>query len=129
VSGESRTNEPAPGLPDGSGFPLTTHHSPLTTHKIRLGPPWEVTRDATHTRHARNFGRPRTLEPGERVWLVCDSLPGAAEVTVNGVVVGLPAAGAFAADITDHLRPRNVVVFAVAGGDPLGGIALEIRRA
>ena len=96
-------------------------------HRIRLGPPWEVTRDATHTRHARKFGCPRTLDPGERVWLVCDALPGAAEVTVNGVVAGLPAAGAFAADITDHLRPRNAVIIAVAGDGPLGGITLEIR--
>ena len=120
MSGESRTNEPVPGLPDGSGLPLTTH-------KIRLGPPWEVTRDTTQTRHARNFGRPRTLDSGERVWLVCDDLPAAAEVSVNGVVVGPAPAGAFAADVTDHLRPRNTVIIAVAGDGPLGGIALEMR--
>jgi hypothetical protein len=100
------------------------------THTIRLGPPWEVTADGATTRHSRNFGRPRTLAPGERVWLVCGAVPGPAEVSVNGQVVGTPAAaGPFAADVTDLLRPRNAVVFAVASGEPLGRVVVEIRAA
>jgi hypothetical protein len=96
-------------------------------HKIRLGPPWEVTRDGARTRHARNFGRPRMLDASERVWLVCDNLPGTAEVEVNGVAVGTREAGVFAADVTDHLKPRNRVVLTVVGDDTLGEIRLEIR--
>jgi len=99
-------------------------------HRIRLGPPWEVTADGATTCHSRNFGRPRTLGPGERVWLVCESVPGPVAVSVNGQVVGTPAAsGPFAADVTDLLRPRNTVAFAVASGAPLGGVAIEIRGA
>jgi hypothetical protein len=108
--------------------PFTLHPSPF--HRIRLGPPWEVVAEAGRTRHTRNFGRPRTLDPGESVWLVCESIPGAADVAVNGRVVGTaPAAGAFAAEITGLLRPRNKLIVAVAAAEPLGLVALEIRGA
>ncbi|MBA4066610.1 MAG: hypothetical protein C0501_23480 [Isosphaera sp.] len=97
-------------------------------HTIRLGPPWVVTPGPDRTTHARNFGRPRTLDPGERVWLVCARVPGPAEVALNGEPVGaLPAAGPFAADVTDRLHPRNAVTFSVASDDPLGGVVLEVR--
>jgi hypothetical protein len=99
-------------------------------HTIRLGPPWAVTPGPGHTTHARNFGRPRTLGPGERVWLVCARVPGPAEVALNGEPVGtLPEAGPFAADVTDRLRPRNAVAFAVASGEPLGEVTLDVRPA
>jgi hypothetical protein len=128
VSDESGIDESARSLPNGAGSPLTTHHSPLTTHTIRLGPPWEVVAEAGRTRHTRNFGQPRTLDPGERVWLVCESIPGPAEVAVNGTIVGTTEApGAFAIEITGRLRPRNKLVVAVASGEPLGAVALEIR--
>ena len=39
-------------------------------HRIRLGPPWQVTPDDPRTRHARNFGRPRTLEEVGRAFNV-----------------------------------------------------------
>jgi hypothetical protein len=81
-------------------------------------------------RHARKFGRPRTLDAGERLWLVCDHLPCAAQVHVNGTAVGAPeSAGPFAADITPLLRPRTEVAFALASDFPLGVISLEVRSA
>ena len=99
-------------------------------HTIRLRGFWESTSDGVHTRYARNFGRPRTLDTEERVWLVCESVPGSAEVSVNGQPVGsLNQANSFAADITDTLRERNAVVFLVASCEPLGELVLEIRRA
>jgi hypothetical protein len=99
-------------------------------HTIRLGPPWQVTAAETGTRHERKFGRPRTLEAHERLWLVCEHLPGPAEVRVNGTTVGKSdTAGPFAADITSVLLPRNEVRFTVASGAALGPIALEVRSA
>jgi hypothetical protein len=99
-------------------------------HTIRLGPPWELIASAGGTRHARKFGRPRTLDADERVWLVCEHVPGAGDVRVNGEPVGtLAAAGPFAADITPQLRPRNEVAFAITSGAELGAVALEIRTA
>lgn len=98
-------------------------------HPIRLGPPWVVTRTAAGlTRHARKFGAPRLPDPGERVWLVCEAVPGPAEVTVNGTPVGTADPGtAFAADVTTLLRPRNEVAVEGAGDGPLGPVRLEVR--
>lgn len=100
-------------------------------HTIRLGPPWVVTpsADGTGTRHARKFGRPRALAPAERLWIVCSHVPAAAEVTLNGAPLGAPAAGPFAADITESAQLRNEVVIEVASAEPLGPVALEIRAA
>lgn len=98
------------------------------THTIRLGPPWEVTPAGNSTRHARKFGRPRTLAPNERVWLVCEHVPGSAEVSVNGAPVStLASAGPFAVDVTALLAPRNEVAFVVASAESLGSVVLEIR--
>jgi hypothetical protein len=97
-------------------------------HTIRLGPPWQVTPGPNGTRHARKFGWAKTLDPNERVWLVCEHVPGAAEVHVNGARVGaLGSAGPFAADITSLLLSRNEATFAIASGVPPGAVALEIR--
>ncbi|MBX9624512.1 MAG: GNAT family N-acetyltransferase [Gemmataceae bacterium] len=90
------------------------------THRIRLGPPWEVSAAGGCVTHRRRFGRPRTLDPGERVWLVCESVPGPATVAVNGHLLGSAEA-----DITDLLLPRNEVVIDADG--PLGEVRLEIR--
>jgi hypothetical protein len=100
-------------------------------HSIRLGSPWVVTPlgDGGAT-HARKFGAPRALGAGERVWLVCARVPGAHTVSLNGQLLGaLDAEGPFAADITDSLRARNEITFAVSGSEPLGPVALEIRSA
>lgn len=116
-----------PGLHASASLP--TDHCPLlTTHSIRLGPPWQTTATDAGTTHARKFGAPRTLDADERLWLVCEHVPGAAEVRVNGTLVGTNGAGGpFAADVTALLRPRNEVVFAVASAEPLGAVALEVR--
>ncbi len=103
-------------------------HNETPMHTIRLGSPWDVTAVEGGKRHARKFGRPRTLEVNERVWLVCEQVPGAAEVRVNGVVVAqLNASAALAFDITPMLQPRNEVVIVAASAEPLGAVTLEIR--
>ena len=98
-------------------------------HRIRLGPPWDTTTADGRTRHARKFGRPRTLSAGETVWLVCDSLPDPADVSVNGEPVGSvgEAGGPFAADITARLNSRNEVVIDTPSAGQLGEVTLEIR--
>jgi hypothetical protein len=97
-------------------------------HSIRLGPPWQCTTTESGARHVRAFGRPRVLGANERLWLVCDHVPGAGDVRVNGASVGAPAApGPFAADITALLRPRNEVAFAVGSDEPLGAVSLQVR--
>jgi hypothetical protein len=97
-------------------------------HRINIGPPWQTTATDTGTRHARKFGCPRTLDANERLWLVCEHVPGPAEVRVNGTLLGNPdASGPFAADITSLVQLRNEVVFAVAGSEPLGSVRLEVR--
>ncbi|HUR53540.1 MAG TPA: hypothetical protein VMZ71_05395 [Gemmataceae bacterium] len=90
----------------------------MPPHRIRLGPPWVASADGT--RFTRRFGRPRTLDPGESVWLVCAFELDA--VTVNGTAV------AAVSDLTPLLQPRNeIVVQLAAGGIFPGEVALEIR--
>jgi hypothetical protein len=114
--------------PGESGFSIADHQSPIVNHKIHLRGFWDTSSAGTGKAHSRNFGRPRTLGPGERVWLVCASVPGPAEASVNGQPAGsAPESGPFAADITDLLRPRNTVVFTVASTEALGEVTLEIR--
>ncbi|MFO0806512.1 MAG: hypothetical protein U0791_25685 [Gemmataceae bacterium] len=94
-------------------------------HRIRLGPPWEaVPQPEGGTRHTRRFGRPRTLDSPERVWLVAE-LPEGAEVLLNGVK--LEASASFAAEVTDRLEPRNELVMIVPNDATPVGVALEIR--
>ena len=97
-------------------------------HRIRLGPPWQVTTlDDGRSRHARRFGRPRTVDSMETVWLVVESLPKGCEVFVNEVpfVITDP----FAVEITQLLNPRNEVEFLLPVGASMGAVALEIRTA
>lgn len=99
-------------------------------HTIRLAAPWEIAATAGGTRHARKFGRPRTLDPAERLWLVCAHVPGAADVVLNGErIATLAAPGPLAVEITPFLRTRNEVAFEVASAGPLGAVALEVRAA
>ena len=94
-------------------------------HRIRLGPPWEVAPLGDgRTRHARRFGRPRTHDTSERVWIVAE-LPDGSEVTLNGDT--LEAEASFAADVTDRLLPRNELVIVVPNDAAPAGVALEIR--
>lgn len=99
-------------------------------HTIRLRGAWETTHAAGITTHARKFGRPRTLDADERLWLVCSHVPGPADVLLNGNTVDtLAAAGPFALDVTDRLLPRNAVAFVVASPEPVGEVSLEVRAA
>lgn len=91
-------------------------------HRIRLGPPWEVTPLGNgRFRHTRKFGRPRTLDEDERLFLVCDDLPAPPKVFVNGVEQKFPAY-----DITALLQPRNEVVIELKSDVPLSGVRLEV---
>lgn len=97
-------------------------------HTIRLRGAWDCTTSGDHVRHTRKFGRPRTLDAGEQVWLVCDAVPAGCEVIVNGQCVGTGNPGVpFAADITAVLETRNEVAFQTNSPDLLGEVALEIR--
>jgi uncharacterized protein (DUF2249 family) len=99
-------------------------------HKIRLGPPWQRSVTAHGTRHARKFGSPRTLDANEQLWLVCDHIPAAAIVRLNGETVAtLQSPGPIALDITPRQQPRNEVVIEVQSDAPLGEVRLEVRTA
>ncbi len=125
-------NSTPPAIPPGAceSDPATPPLSSRPIHTIRLGPPWEVTLIANGSRLTRKFGRPRALDANERLWLICALFPGGAEVVVNGIVVGASALdGAFAADITSLLRPRNEVAFTLTSESAPGAISLEVRPA
>ena len=99
-------------------------------HRIRLGPPWERTPiDGRHL-HTRRFGRPRTLDPDVRVWVVCISC-GPAEISLNGAQIGIMVdfGTNFSADITDRLKPRNELQVTAQSIEPPAVVALEIRPA
>jgi hypothetical protein len=90
----------------------------MTPHRIRLGHPWVASADGLS--FSRRFGRPRTLDPTERVWLVCGFEPEA--VTENGEAV------AATADVTALIQPRNEIVLRIAADAKFPGeVALEIR--
>lgn len=89
----------------------------MTPHRIRLNGFWVTTAG----RHARRFGRPRTLDAGEAAWLVG---VGNGTVLLNGDPLG-EAAGGFAFDVTAKLLPRNEL--ALVGPDQPADVALEIR--
>lgn len=94
-------------------------------HRIRLGPPWEATPFEGRIGHVRRFGRPRTIGPGERVWLIA-LLPEGSEARLNGVT--LEWDGPFAADVTDALQSRNELEFLVpTDAAAPADVALEIR--
>jgi hypothetical protein len=99
------------------------------SHVIRLRGAWETNSSAGVFRHRRNFGRPRTLAAHERVWLVCQNMPGSTEVILNGRVIGERGEeGGFEVEITDLLQHRNQVVFSSASNNPLGEVSIEIRE-
>jgi len=92
----------------------------MKVHTIRLGEPWERTTLADgRVRHRRRFGRPRTLDANERLWLVGEQPMTAA---VNGMTLG--TAERF--DLTALLQPRNELVIDMPSPEPLGGVVLEV---
>ena len=101
-------------------------------HKIRLRGAWRIERrDDGSAVFERSFGSPRTLDAGETIWLVCDDVPGIGVVLVNGRMAGDAIGGAFAAELTGRLLPRNAVRFELTGvGEAeLGEVRLEFRIA
>lgn len=97
----------------------------MTAHRIPLRGFWDATPLADgRTRYVRRFGRPRSTDDRETIWLVCDDLSGPATVSLNGTVIG--EGDAIAADVTGRLAERNEVAVEVGGGAP-DGMAVEIR--
>jgi hypothetical protein len=72
------------------------------------------------TQFARSFGRPRTLDADERLWVVFEVI---GEVSVNGT--GLGVGQEF--DLTPHLLPRNRLEIILPSGT-LDQANLEVRR-
>jgi hypothetical protein len=99
----------------------------VTPHVIRLRGFW--TREDLpdgRVRHARPFGRPRTLDPGETVWFVAPAAPGDGTVTLNGDLLGAIRAGEPFAFELPPLLPRNRVHIDGPDREPTDA-ALEIR--
>jgi hypothetical protein len=101
----------------------------MPAHRIRLRGAWEAAPlGGGRVRHARRFGRPRTQDARETVWLVCESVPGAAVVSLNGARIGEAAAGqGFALDVTGRLDARNEIMIDVLSDAALGEVVIEIR--
>jgi GNAT superfamily N-acetyltransferase len=100
-------------------------------HTIRLAGGWTTTTPAAGvTRYTRRFGRPRTLDPNETVWVTVRNA-GPGTVAVNGRTVGHSddTATPFAAEIRSLLQDRNDLVLELRGPPegPPGDVALEIR--
>lgn len=98
-------------------------------HRIRLAGFWEaIPLPDGQVRHSRRFGRPRTSDPMETVWVAGDPSLGPIDVTVNGEPVGRAEAGrSFAFEVTTRLAPRNVLAIVTGAGAPLGEVYVEIR--
>ena len=97
-------------------------------HTIRLRGAWTTaTLPGGGTRHARNFGKPRTLDADECVWLVGD-VAEAGTLSVNGEVAASVPAGRFAVDVTHKLAERNAVWIDLPTDHPPADVAMEIRR-
>jgi len=98
-------------------------------HIIHLRSAWEIASSEGRFQHSRNFGRPGNLETHERVWLVCQNLPGPSRIDLNGKDIGGNLEkGPFSVDITDSLQHRNRILVSLAGQEPLGEVWLEIRQ-
>uniref|UniRef100_A0A7C2K1G0 Glycosyl hydrolases family 2 sugar binding domain-containing protein n=1 Tax=Schlesneria paludicola TaxID=360056 RepID=A0A7C2K1G0_9PLAN len=127
-------------------------------HRIRLHGPWDVIGPGESTSQSRKmpqewrtlfgsaagqarFGRwfhcPTNLDPDERVWLVFAGIGGAGKITLNGEQLKEISGNtpAVAADLTNHLQPRNRVEVELAfdpaataqQGGLFGEVALEIK--
>ncbi len=101
-------------------------------YRIRLNGFWTATAlPDGRTRCTRRFGRPRTLDDDESVWLTAATVPAPAVVAVNGHVLGAThKPRPFAFEIASPLEPRNAVTIDVRGPPEVvfHDVALEIRR-
>lgn len=94
----------------------------MTPHRIRLNGFWTATPTADgRVEHARSFGKPRTSDPTETLWVVTES-PG--EVRVNGASQG----DGNEVRIGVELQPRNRLAILTSAGETLGDVAIEIRQ-
>ena len=104
----------------------------MTTHTIRLNRFWISTALPTgRIRFTRSFGKPRTLDANETVWIVARSSPGTGTATLNGTWLGsFEAKVPFALEITGLLLNRNEVCLEIVADGELAieGIVLEIRQ-
>ena len=91
----------------------------MTPHRIRLNGFWTATPTADgRVEHARSFGKPRTSDATETLWVVTET-PG--EVSVNGVPLG----HGVEVLIGVELQSRNRL--AIVTDAELGEVALEVR--
>jgi hypothetical protein len=91
---------------------------------MTLRPPWER-EDLLdgRIRFRRRFGKPRTLDDSETVWLVGEAAAGA-EVRLNGELLG-ESDGRFAFEVTNRLALRNEIAITATGD--IGPVAVEVR--
>jgi len=88
---------------------------------------------AGRVRFRRRFGYPGRIDEHERVWLTFAGVAGAAEVWLNGRLLGrrAEAESPFELEITDLLQVRNELVVQVDAPEAQGGlwgeVALEVR--
>lgn len=79
----------------------------------------------------RRFGRPRSLDEHERIWLIGERVSGRAIIRLNGRLIGEIDNAAFQFPVTEVIGERNELAFELAGSGPdtglWGDIALEIR--
>ncbi len=102
----------------------------MATHTIRLNGFWIATPLPTGMRFTRPFGKPRTLDANETVWIV-GSLPTIGTIQVNNTILGNFAASTpFAFEITNRLASRNQIAFDLVTSTEVAidGVVLEIRR-
>ena len=101
-----------------------------TIHTIRLRGFWDVTPLPNgRTQHRRRFGKPRTLDATESLWLVCPHPLDSATVFLNGEPVGTSTQlEPLAVDLTAKLQPRNEVAIEFNGDSELNDVVLEIRQ-
>lgn len=118
--------EPLERIPPGDPVP-----PPL---RMTLPCRWAVaglTDFAGRVRFRRRFGYPGQIDDYERVWLTVDGLSDAADMRLNGAVLGkCEGDGPFEFEIKRLLRARNELVMDVTGteqGGLWGDIALEVR--
>jgi hypothetical protein len=100
----------------------------MTRHTIHLRAGWVTEAIGTQFCSHRSFGCPRTLDPDEQLWLVCSDFPNSAEVLLNDTILGrINPSGEMVANITELLRPRNLLSIRCVNQEPTGTVQLEVR--
>ena len=92
-------------------------------HTIRLRGAWEIaTQPDGRVSCMRSFGKPRTLDLNETLWLVAD---GIADVSVNNQPLGSGLKVEY--DFTPILQTRNRVTLIADTADIVNNVCMEIR--